>query len=437
MNVSLQNIDKVSALLTVKLEKEDYQARVDKALKDFKKKANMPGFRPGMVPMGLIKKQYGTAILAEEVNKVLQEKVYEYLKDNKVNMLGEPLPNEEKQPAVDFAKDETFEFVFDIALAPEFDVVLDSNDEIDYYTIDVNEDLVERQVKMYAQRGGKYESVQEYAEGDMLKGLIAELDENNSVKEGGIQVEHAVMMPTYMKKDEQKAIFANAKVNEVLVFNPFEAFDKDVANVKGNFSFQVEEITHFVPGDLNQELFDNVFGEGVVKSEEEFRGKIRSELAEQFVNDSNYKFLIDVREYLMKKIGKLEFPDAILKRIMLLNNQEKGEAFVAENYDRSIEELTWHLIKEKLVAANAIKVENNDIMDMAKEVTRIQFAQYGMLNVPEDMLENYAKEMLKRKESVEQLVNRSIESKLAKALKDKVKLNNKTVSVEDFNKMFE
>ena len=451
MNVSLQNIDKVSALLTVKLEKEDYQARVDKALKDFKKKANMPGFRPGMVPMSLIKKQYGTAILAEEVNKVLQEKVYEYLKDNKVNMLGEPLPNEEKQPAVDFAKDETFEFVFDIALAPEFDVVLDSNDEIDYYTIDVNEDLVERQVKMYAQRGGKYESVQEYAEGDMLKGLIAELDENNSVKEGGIQVEHAVMMPTYMKKDEQKAIFANAKVNEVLVFNPFEAFDgneaeiasllkiekKDVANVKGNFSFQVEEITHFVPGDLNQELFDNVFGEGVVKSEEEFRGKIRSELAEQFVNDSNYKFLIDVREYLMKKIGKLEFPDAILKRIMLLNNQEKGEAFVAENYDRSIEELTWHLIKEKLVAANAIKVENNDIMDMAKEVTRIQFAQYGMLNVPEDMLENYAKEMLKRKESVEQLVNRSIESKLAKALKDKVKLNNKTVSVEDFNKMFE
>ena len=451
MNVSLENIDKVSALLTVKLEKEDYEARVEKALKDFRKKANMPGFRPGMVPMGLIKKQYGTAIKAEEVNKVLQEKVYEYLKDNKVNMLGEPLPNEEKQPAIDFAKDEAFEFVFDIALAPEFDVVLDTNDEIDYYTIDVNDELVERQAKMYAQRGGNYESVQEHTEGDMLKGLIAELDENNNVKEGGIQVENAVMMPTYMKNDEQKAIFANAKTNEVLVFNPSVAFDgneaeiasllkieKDaVANVKGNFSFQVEEITHFVPGELNQELFDNIFGEGVVKSEEEFRGKIKSELEEQFVNDSNYKFLIDTREYLMKKIGKLEFPDAILKRIMLLNNQEKGEAFVAENYDRSIEELTWHLIKEKLVAANEIKVDNNDIMDMAKEVTRIQFAQFGMLNVPDDMLDNYAKEMLKRKDSVEQLVNRSVESKLAKALKDKVKLNNKTVSVEDFNKMFE
>ena len=451
MNVSLQNIDKVSAMLTVKMEKEDYQARVEKALKSFRQKANMPGFRPGMVPMGLIKKQYGSAILAEEVNKLLQDKVYEYLKENKVNMLGEPLPNEEKQAPVDFAKDETFEFVFDIALAPEFEANLDTNDTVDYYEIDVNDELVERQVKMYAQRGGNYETVQEYADGDMLKGLIAELDENNNVKEGGIQVEHAVMMPSYMKNDAQKTIFAAAKVNDVLTFNPFEAFDgseaeiasllkiekEAVANTKGNFSFQVEEITHFVPGELNQALFDNVFGEGVVKSEEEFRNKIKGELAEQFKNDSNYKFLIDVREYLVKKNGKLEFPDALLKRIMLLNNQEKGEAFVAENYDRSIEELTWHLIKEKLVAANEIKVENNDIMDMAKEVTRIQFAQYGMLNVPEEMLDNYAKEMLKRKESIDQLVNRCVESKLAKALKDKVNLNTKTVSVEDFNKMFE
>ena len=366
-------------------------------------------------------------------------------------MLGEPLPNEEKQAPVDFAKDETFEFVFDIALAPEFEANLDTNDTVDYYEIDVNDELVERQVKMYAQRGGNYETVQEYADGDMLKGLIAELDENNNVKEGGIQVEHAVMMPSYMKNDAQKTIFAAAKVNDVLTFNPFEAFDgseaeiasllkiekEAVANTKGNFSFQVEEITHFVPGELNQALFDNVFGEGVVKSEEEFRNKIKGELAEQFKNDSNYKFLIDVREYLVKKIGKLEFPDALLKRIMLLNNQEKGEAFVAENYDRSIEELTWHLIKEKLVAANEIKVENNDIMDMAKEVTRIQFAQYGMLNVPEEMLDNYAKEMLKRKESIDQLVNRCVESKLAKALKDKVNLITKTVSVEDFNKMFE
>jgi trigger factor len=147
--------------------------------------------------------------------------------------------------------------------------------------------------------------------------------------------------------------------------------------------------------------------------------------------------LVDVRDYLTKKIGKLEFPDALLKRIMLLNNQEKGEAFVAENYDKSIEELTWHLIKEQLVEANGIKIENDDVMNMAKEATRIQFAQYGMMNVPEEVLENYAKEMLKKREQVEGLVNRAVESKLAIALKGQVTLNQKTVSMEEFNKMFE
>ncbi len=451
MNVSLQNIDKVSALLTVKMEKDDYQERVEKSMRSFRQKANIHGFRPGKVPMNLIKKQYGPAILAEEVNKLLQEKVYEYLRENKVNMLGEPLPSEKDQPVIDFAKDETFEFVFDIALAPEFDVTLDSNDEIDYYTIDVNDELVERQVKMYAQRGGRYDAVQEYSEGDMLKGLIAELDGNGDAKEGGIRVEHAVMMPVYMKKDEQKAIFANAKVNDVLVFNPFEAFEGSeaeissllkieknaVAETKGSFSFQIEEITRFVPGNLDQALFDNVFGKGAVHSEEEFRTRIKNGLSEQFLNDSNYRFLMDVRDYVTKKVGKLEFSDALLKRIMLLNNREKGEAFVSENYDRGIEELTWHLIKEKLVSANGIKVEDNDMAEMAKKEARIQFAQYGMQNVPEDMLDSYAKEMLKKKESVERMVNRCIESKLAGTLKNKVKLNNKTVSVEEFNKMFE
>jgi len=277
------------------------------------------------------------------------------------------------------------------------------------------------------------------------------LDENGNTKEGGIQVEGAVMMPAYMKNDEQKAIFNGAKVNDVLVFNPAVAFDnneaelssllkikkEEVAGVKGNFSFQVEEITRMVPAELNQELFDNVFGEGTVSSEEEFRAKIKEEIAARFVADSDYKFLIDVREYLVNKIGKLEFPDALLKRIMLLNNEEKGEAFVAENYDKSIEELTWHLIKEQLLKNNEIKVEQADVMNMAKEATRIQFAQYGMLNIPEEVLENYAKEMLKKQESVEGLVNRAAESKLSAALKAKATLNHKTVSMEEFNKMFE
>ena len=451
MNVSLQNIDKVSAELTVKLEKADYQEKVDKELKSLRQKAQIPGFRKGMVPTSLIKKMYGKSVIAEVVNKALQEAVYNYIKENKVNMLGEPLPNEEKQQNIDFDTMDEFDFVFDIALAPEFKAEVSTKDKVDYYLIDVTEDMVNNQVKAYTQRNGKYEQVDVYEDNDMLKGLLAELDENGNTKEGGIQVEAAVMMPSYMKNDEQKAIFANAKVNDVLVFNPYTAWDgnatelssllkidkEEAAEMKSNFSYQVEEVTRFVAGELTQEIFDQVCGKDVVKTEEEFRAKVKEVIANQFVADTDYKFLIDARKMLMEKVGKLEFPDALLKRIMRMNNQDKDEKFVEDNYDKSIEELTWHLIKEQLVKANDIKVEQVDVVNMAKEATRAQFAQYGMMSVPEDLLENYAKEMLKKKESVEGLVNRVVETKLASALKSQVTLENKTISAEEFNKMFE
>lgn len=451
MNVSLQNIDKVSALLTVKLEKADYQEQVDKSLKNFRQKAQIPGFRKGMVPMSLVKKMYGKSVVAEEVNKLLSEKVYGYIKDNNLNILGEPLPNEDKQPEIDFDTMEEFEFLFDIALAPEIKAELGATDKVDYYSIEVTDEMVNNQVKSYTQRNGKYEQVASYEDKDMLKGLIAELDENGNTKEGGIQVEGATLMPAYMKNDEQKAIFAGTKVNDVLVFNPNAAFDGHAAEIasllkiekeavgemKSNFSFQVQEITRFVEGELNQEIFDQVFGEGAVSNEEEFIAKVKESVAATFVADSDYKFLIDVRKALIDKAGKIEFPDALLKRVMLLNNKEKGEEFVNENYDKSIEELTWHLIKEQLVKENDVKVEQEDVINMAKEATKAQFAQYGMLTVPDDILENYAKEMLKKKESIDGLVNRVVEVKLAAALKNKVKLEPKTVSMEEFNKMFE
>ena len=451
MNISLQKVDNVSALLTVNIDKADCQENVEKVLKTYRQKANVPGFRKGMVPMGLIKKQYGKAVLAEEVDKMMQNKVNEYIRENKVNMLGMPLPNEEKMQPIDFDNQESFEFVFDIALAPEFSVEVSEQDNLDFYTIEVSDAMVDQQVAMYTQRAAKYDKVEEFADKDMLKGLLAELDENGNTKEGGVQVEGAVMMPAYMKNDDQKAIFNGSKVNDVLVFNPATAFDnneaelasllkvkkEEVANLKGNFSFQIEEITRMVPAALDQTLFDQVFGEGTVHSEEEFRAKIKEGVATQFESDSNYKFMVDVRTYLTNKIGKLEYPDALLKKIMLINNQDKGEEFVTENYDKSIEELTWHLIKEQLIVANEIKVEKDDILAMAKEQTRAQFAQYGMMNVPDELLDNYAKEMLKKQETIESLANHAAENKLAVALKGKVTLNNKTVSMEEFNKMFE
>lgn len=451
MNVSLQNIDKVSALLTVKLEKSDYQAQVDKSLKNIRQKAQVPGFRPGMVPMSLVKKMYGSSVIAEEVNKILSDKVYGYIKDHDLSILGEPLPNEEKQPQIDFNTMEEFEFLFDIALAPEFTAEVSKKDKVDYYVINVTDEMIETQIKTYTQRSGKHEQVEAYADKDMLKGLLAELDENGNTKEGGIQIQGAVMMPSYMKNDEQKAIFTNAKVNDVLTFNPGVAYEgsateitsllkiskEEVAEMKSNFSYQIEEITRFVEGDLNQELFDQAFGPGVVKTEEEFRAKVKESIAQNFATDSDYKFLVDLRDVMAKKVGKLEFPDALLKRFMLLNNQDKGEEFVNANYDQSIEELTWHLIKEQLVKANKIEVEQSDIIGMAKEMTRAQFAQYGMLSIPDEILDSYSKEMLKKKESIDRLAAQVVENKLAAAIKGQVTLTEKQVSIEEFNKMFE
>ena len=431
MNISLENIDKVSAVLTIKMEKADYAERVEKALKDYRRKASLPGFRPGQVPMALLKKRFGKEITAEEVNKLLGEKLYAYIKDNKLNILGEPLPSEGRQQNIDFDTMEEFSFAFDIALAPEFKAELGAEDTVDYYDIQVDDKMVDNQVKMFAQRGGSYETVDSYEPKDMVKGLLAELDENGNTKEGGIQVENAVLLPEYMKDDEQKAIFNGCKVNDVVVFNPNKAYGghdveiaallkikkEDAPAMTSDFSYQVQEITRFKDAELSQELFDNVFGKDEVKSEEEFRNKIKGIMAEQFADDSNFKFFLDVRTYLMNKVGKLEFPDAFLKRFLRVSSASRGEKFVEEDYDKNIEGLTWQLIQDQLVKAYDIKVEREDLVKTAKNLIRIQFAQYGMINLPEELLNNYADDMLKKE-------------------KDVVTLNRKEISVEDFNKMF-
>ena len=451
MEITLQNVSDVKGMLTVKLVKADYEPKVEKALKAFRQKANIPGFRPGMVPMGLIKKQYGSAVKAEEINKMLQEAVYSYLKENKVDMLGEPLPNEDQQKTLDFDTMEELEFLYDIALAPKFDAALTSADTLPYYTIEISDEMVSNQVNMYTQRNGRYEKVEEYADNDMVKGLMCQLDENGNTVEGGIQAEDAVVLPKYMKNAAQTALFEGTKVGDVITINPREAYDgneaelasllkiskEEAANVNSNFSYQISEITRYVPGDLTQEIFDQVYGEGAVNSEEEFRARVKEDLTKQFVPESDYKFLIDVREYVMNRIGELKFADDVLKRIMHINNPDKDDAYVDEHYANTIKELSWHLVKEQLVEKAGIKLEENDLLNQAKENVRAQFAQYGMTNVPEDMLTNYATEMLKKKESIEGLVNRAIETRLAAVLKQEVTLDSKSVSLEEFNKMFE
>ncbi len=444
MNITLENIDKVNAVITAVVEPSDYTEKYNKALKDAKKKVNMPGFRPGMVPMGLVKKQFGISILADEVNKILQEALFGYIRDNKVNMLGEPLPTDDNNN-VELKEGESFTFKFDLAIAPEFEVSLSKDDKINYYNVEVSDEMVETQIDMYRQRGGKYDKVESYEDNDMVKGVITELNVENPVS-----AENAVLLPKYFKNEDQKKLFEGAKTNDVVTFNPSVAYDNneaeltsllkiekgDALNHKGEFNFQITEITRFVPGPFNQELFDTVFPGGEVKTEEEFRSRVKGLIAEQFAKDSNYKFVLDVRKYVTDKVGKLEFPEDKLKKILLANaggDQQKVDA----QYERSIEELTWHLIKEKLVEAYQIKVEDEDVKNMAKEVTRMQFAQYGMLNIPEEYLENAVKEMFKKRETIDNLIDRCIEIKLGSAIKEAVTVEESTVSAEEFNKMFE
>ena len=451
MNISFENVDKVSALLTMKIEKSDYAEKVEKALKDFRKKANMPGFRPGQVPMGLLKKRFGTEILADEINKILSQELYKYIREQKVNILGEPMANEEKTPAIDFATQEEFTFAFDIALAPEFDAKLSAKDKLNYYTINVDEAMVDQQIQAYCQRGGQYQKVDSYQDNDMVKGLLAQLDKKGNTLEGGIQVENAVMLPNYMKNDDEKAKFEGAKVNDVIVLNPSKAYNgsdvelasllkiskEEAANVKSDFSFQVSEITRFEPAALDKALFDQVLGEGVAKNEKEFRAHIAEDMKKSFVADSDYKFLQDLRAYLVGRIGELEYPEAQLKRIMKQNNADKDDAYIEENFKASLDELTWHLIKEQLSDQFELKVEQADVLETAKAATRMQFAQYGMTNLPDDVLTNYANEMLKNKQQAEGLVARAVENKIVAKAKETVKLTEKAVSLEEFNKLFE
>lgn len=448
MKISFENPDKVNGLMTIAVEEADYKENVEKTLKDYRKKANMPGFRPGQAPMGLIKRQYGTAARMDEINKLVGKEIYKYVQDNNIQMLGEPLPSEKQEPQ-DLENGTEFTFYFDIAVAPEMKVSLTGRDKVDYYNIIVDDKLVDQQVDMFASRAGSYEKARTYKDNDMLKGDLRELDEAGNTKEGGITVEAAVLMPTYIKVDDQKKLFDGAKLGDIITFNPRKAYpDNDtevssllkierdtVKDMTSDFSFQITEIQRFAKHAVDQELFDQTFGEGVVKDEKEFREKIAEGLKRQLATDSDFKFIQDVRAHCEKKVGELTYPDALLKRIMLSNNKDKGEDYVEKNYAQSIKELTWHLIKEQLVKAQNIKIEDADVKEAAKEAARAQFAQYGMNNVPEDYIENYANEVLKKGDSNDALVDRAIDRKLTAVLKTVVKLNEKEVSLEDFNKL--
>lgn len=447
MKVSFDCPDKINGLLTVTIEEDDFKNDVEKELKNYRKRANVPGFRPGMVPMGLIRRQYGNAVKMDVVNNKLSEKVNKYIQDNKINMLGMPLGSE-KQTPVDLEKDAPHTFMFDIAVAPEFDIELSDKDAIDYYDITVDDKLVDQQVDGFASRFGAYQKAEEYKEGDVLKGDLRELDAEGNTKEGGVEVEGATVMPQYLKDDDQKKLFEGAKAGDIITFNPYKAYagGAEVATLlkverekkddyQGDFSYQITEVQHFEKHAVDQELFDQVFGKDEVKDEKSFREKIAEGVKQQLATDEDFRFLQDLRKYAEEKVGQLTYPDALLKRVLKENNKDKDDEFINKNYEASLKDLTWSLIKNKLAEKAEVKVNDDDVKNVAREIARAQFAQYGMQNVGEEYVNNYAEELLKQRDTVNQFAERAVDEKLVAAIKPVVKLNHKEISLEDFNKM--
>ena len=450
MNIVRKDIDAVNALVTLQVSKADYEEKVEKTLRDYRKKANIPGFRPGMVPVGLVKKMYGKSVLAEEINKVVSEGIYNYIKENDLNILGEPLPNETEQTPIDFDTMQDFEFKFDLGIAPEFEVIVDKKLKVKHYQISLTNEMVENQVTSYTGRFGQYVQVDDVEEKDVIKGDLIELGINNEPNEDGVKAEAGVLCPAYIKNNPQKKLFIGAKIGDVIKFNPQKAFEneaeissllkvskEEAANISSDFQMTITGITRYNESEINQDLFDKVFGKDVVNSEAEFRAKIKENIQENLDADSNYKFGIDARDAVIKKLDKVVFPDEFLKRWVLATNQDISTEKLDEDYNKMLDDLKWHLVKDKIAKENEVKVETEDVNAYGRKIALAQFAQYGMPSVPDDILDNYVKDMVKDEKSMKNVIEGVVNDKVISIIKDAVKLESVKITIDAFNKMLE
>lgn len=452
MNIVRKDIDSVNATLTISVEKEDYTEKVEKKLRDYRKKAQIPGFRPGMVPVGLLNKMYGKSILAEEINKILSDALQNYISDNKLNILGEPLPNETEQKVIDFAAEaDSYEFVFDLGFAPELEVELNKDLHLTYYQINPSNEMVDNQIKSYVNRYGKHQQTEMAEEKDMLKGELVELDSEGEIKENGIHVYDAVLTPAYIKTEAEKAKWVGSVAGKSVVFNPRTDFDNDAeiasllkikkeeaAAIDGSFKFTIQSITRYQEAELNEELFQKVFGENNVTTEAEFREKIKDNIQINLNNDSHYKFGLDAREALVAKLENAVFPETFLKRWLKATNEKISEETIEADFPKMLLDLKWQILKNKIGNEHGVKVENEEVNQYARQVARSQFAQYGIpVELNDPILDNYTKEMLKKEDTLRNIIEKVYENKVFDLVKNSISLNTKEVSIEEFNAMFE
>jgi trigger factor len=448
MNITRENIDELNAIIKLKVEKTDYADNVEKMLKDYRKKATIKGFRPGNVPVSVIKKMYGKSILIEEVNKIVSENLTKYLIDEKLNILGEPLPSINAKSDIDLDNKDEFEFAFDIAFASEFELKLSKRDKLPYYKINPSEDMIQQTIDNYTGRYGTNEEVDTVQEKDLVKGKFEQLDEQGNVVENGVVADDSLFAVDKIGEESIRALVLNAKKDDIIDFDIKKAFtnvadlsamlhiDKSIAeNLEGNFRFTIKSISRHIPAEINQELFDKIYEKDSVKSEKEFKEKIIEEIKNNFIPSSDYKLLLDAKDKITDKV-KLTLPDAFLKRWLLATNKELTEELIEKDYSAMQKDLTWQLVKNKIAEEQDIKIEEQDILDASKKTVLMQFQQYGLMDFPEDQLEAYAKQMIENKEEKQKIIDRLFEEKIIAFIKETVKLDEKQVTYDEFNDLF-
>lgn len=450
MNITRENIDNVNAVINIAIEKADYEKQVADVLKDYRQKASIPGFRPGKAPAGLIKKKFGTPVLVEEVNKLLSQNLSKYLVDEKLPILGEPLPKEDQQEAINWDTDESFNFSFDVALAPEVKVTLDKRSKYKYYNIAVSDEMIQQQEDMAASQLGQNVPVDEAKDNSSVRGNFVQLDAEGNEVEGGIAPEGVLLAVDMIKNEEIKNSFVGCKKDDIMVFDPVNAFEnthevghmlnikpEEAEELNSEFRFTVTEILQFEKAELNEDLFKKLYGEDTeVKTIEDFKARIKEEIAGNLVYSSDHKFAIDTRDALVEKI-EMELPEAFLKRWLIAVNKELTKEQIENDFDHFMKDLQWQLIKDSIAKENEVQVTPEETEDFAKKMALAQYQQYGIHDVPEEQLDSFAKMMLEKPEEKERIFKKLHEDKVIAIVKEKVTIQEEEISQEEFTKMMQ
>jgi trigger factor len=449
MNITRENIDDLNAVLKVKIEKTDYEDKVETVLKDYRKKANIKGFRPGMVPIGLIKKMYGKAVQIDEINKVVTDNIQKYITDEKLEILGDPLPKTDEQEKIDFDTQEDFTFSFELGLTPEIDLKLSKKNKVNQYVILIDDKMKNEYLENYTRRYGELKKVELTEEKDVIKGKIEAVDNDGNVIPEGPSVEDTSLGVDIIKDIEIKKEFIGKKTGDSIDFDIKKAYPNDseiagilhrkkeeVESLGANYRFTINEISRFYPAELGKDLFDRIFGENVVNPLEEFMKKIEDEIAVNLKRESDFKLMIDIKALAMEK-NDFQLPEEFLKRWLLRVNEKTTEEQIEKEFESFRKDLKWQLIRNKVARDNDVKISEEELQKEAENITRYQFQQYGLFHASDEQIANYAKETLKREEDAKRIADKILEEKVIVLLKDLVKIEHKDVTVEEFNKLFE